>query len=345
MPPTPGPVIPIKTIPPAGKIVNPPRPATYGACGCSTATEITDAVTQALSKATEKAQGVSSRHYSIDVTGRVPIKDPRSGQDIEYFAAPFLEEGGSGAVKGHDGWDGVCGTVLTGVVLRGSVEVCELLMPFYWEWLNMAKDMEGPGEVIGARGCTASRGCAAMEGARTILMAGDASGTFFPPAGAGGAPYAPTGDLYLKRAGKKEKEFFPTMSMAPMYAGDILYTECMGAGGWGNPLDRDPEKIRLDVRDELITIERARNVYGVVIDPKSPTPNPEDVPVDYKATKELREKLKKDPRTRPPDLVRDDVRAGKISVQEARDKYAVVIKEDDGRRVIDYKATEKLRPH
>ena len=119
----------------------------------------------------------------------------------------------------------------------------------------------------------------------------------------------------------------------------------MGAGGWGNPLNRDPEKIKLDVRDELISVERARNVYGVVIDPKSLTDNPEDVAVDQKATEELRKKLRNDPRYRHPDLVRDDVRAGKISVQEAKDKYAVVIKEDDGRQVIDYKATEKFRPH
>ncbi len=184
-----------------------------------------------------------------------------------------------------------------------------------------------------------------MKGARAILMVTGASGTFLTPAGAGGAPYAPTGDLYLKRLGKTELEFFPTMSMAPMYAGDILYTECMGAGGWGYPLNRDPEKIKLDVRDELISVERARNVYGVVIDPKSLTDNPEDVAVDQKATEELRKKLRNDPRYRHPDLVRDDVRAGKISVQEAKDKYAVVIKEDDGRQVIDYKATEKFRPH
>lgn len=133
------------------------------------------------------------------------------------------------------------------------------------------------------------------------------------------------------------------MSMAPMYSGDILYTETMGGAGWGNPLDRDPEKIRLDVRDELISVERARKVYGVVIDPKSLTDNPEEVAVNVKATQELRKNLKNDPRYHHPDLVRDDVRAGKITSQDAKDKYAVVMKEDDGRWVIDYKATEKLR--
>jgi len=130
-----------------------------------------------------------------------------------------------------------------------------------------------------------------------------------------------------------------------MFPGDILYTECMGGGGYGNPLDRDPEKIRLDVRDEYISVKRARNVYGVVIDPASLTDNPEDVAVDMAATEALRKKLRDDPRYHNVDDVREDVRAGKISVQEAKEKYAVVIKEDDGRLVIDYKETEKLRPH
>jgi N-methylhydantoinase B len=191
----------------------------------------------------------------------------------------------------------------------------------------------------------AIRHCNSPEGATTLLMAGDASGTFFPPAGSNGAPYAPTGNLYMKRAGEKEREFFPTMCMKPTFSGDILYTECMGGGGYGNPLDRDPEKIRLDVRDEYISVDRARNVYGVVIDPASLTDNPEDVAVDMAATEVLRKELRDDLRYRHVDDVRDDVRSGKISVQEAKEKYAVVIIEDSGHLVIDYKATEKLRPH
>ena len=340
-----GALVPIHIIAPEGTVVNPTRPHTYGACGCCTAQEITDACTQALGKATWKAQGLFSRHYSVDVSGRLPFKDPRSGVDFEYFGAPFMEEGGGGAVKGFDGWDGMCGTVLAGVVKRGSVEVCESIMPFFWEQMDIMRDKEGAGEFIGARGTYGIRYCVAPEGATTILMAGDASGTYFPPAGVRGAPYAPTGNLFMKRTGKTELEIFNTMDMAPFFPGDILYTECMGAGGWGNPLDRDPEKIRLDVRDDYISVERARNVYGVVIDPKSITDNPEDIAVDIKATEELRKKLRNDPKYRHVDDVRDDVRAGKISVEEAKNKYAVIMKQDDGRWCVDFKATEQLRPH
>ena len=38
-----------------------------------------------------------------------------------------------------------------------------------------------------------------------------------------------------------------------------------GAGGWGDPFTRDPQKVLKDVREELISIERARDCYGVVI--------------------------------------------------------------------------------
>jgi len=135
------------------------------------------------------------------------------------------------------------------------------------------------------------------------------------------------------------------MCMKPMFPGDILYTECMGGGGYGNPLDRDPEKIRLDVRDEYISVQRAKNVYGVVIDLNSLTDNPEDVSVDMTATDTLRKALRDDPRYRHLDHVRDDVRNGKITIEEAKDKYNVIIVKNLGVQVIDYKATEQLRPH
>ena len=82
--------------------------------------------------------------------------------------------------------------------------------------------------------------------------------------------------------------------MTEFHAGDVLITKSTGGSGWGDPLDRDIEKIREAVRDGVISIERARNVYGVVIVPKSlEDPNPENVKVDYKATVQLRKDMKK----------------------------------------------------
>lgn len=48
-------------------------------------------------------------------------------------------------------------------------------------------------------------------------------------------------------------------------AGDLLYFNTWGGGGWGDPLKRDPELVRTDVERRLVSIEGARR-YGVVLD-------------------------------------------------------------------------------
>ncbi len=103
-----GSMTPIHIIAPAGKVVNPTRPHTYAGCGCSAGTQITEACSHALAKALpERAMGDWCRHFACNASGRLPNIDPRTGRSREYFQAPFVEEGGAGAVKGFDGWDGV----------------------------------------------------------------------------------------------------------------------------------------------------------------------------------------------------------------------------------------------
>jgi N-methylhydantoinase B/oxoprolinase/acetone carboxylase alpha subunit len=53
----------------------------------------------------------------------------------------------------------------------------------------------------------------------------------------------------------------------PMPKGTAVEWMQASAGGYGDPLDRDPDAVLRDVRDELVTVEGAREHYGVVIDP------------------------------------------------------------------------------
>ena len=64
-----------------------------------------------------------------------------------------------------------------------------------------------------------------------------------------------------------EKRVLRTMANEPIYPGEKCYTRAPGGGGWGNPLDRNAKKVQDDVIDGLVSIQRARDVYGVVIDP------------------------------------------------------------------------------
>jgi N-methylhydantoinase B len=68
-------------------------------------------------------------------------------------------------------------------------------------------------------------------------------------------------------------------------------------GGWGDPLDRDPARVRDDVRDGYVTIGGAARDYGVVV-VGDPDEYPEDVAVDVGATAELRASLRGEPSAR-----------------------------------------------
>ena len=60
-----------------------------------------------------------------------------------------------------------------------------------------------------------------------------------------------------------------------------------GGGGWGDPFDREPERVRNDVRDGYVTIDAAARDYGVVI-AGDPERDPEGLEIDREATQRLR---------------------------------------------------------
>ncbi len=73
----------------------------------------------------------------------------------------------------------------------------------------------------------------------------------------------------------------------PLRKGDLFRARVAGAGGWGNPLERDVNKVLDDVRSGLVSIERARKVYGVVI-------NENTIEVDIDETRKLRKSMSKE---------------------------------------------------
>ncbi|MDM3973560.1 hydantoinase B/oxoprolinase family protein [Mycobacterium marseillense] len=70
-------------------------------------------------------------------------------------------------------------------------------------------------------------------------------------------------------------------------AGSVLRFVSNGAGGWGDPLDREPRLVLVDVRDEYVTIDGAARDYGVVV-VGDPVRDPEGLSVDAQATARLR---------------------------------------------------------
>ena len=50
-----------------------------------------------------------------------------------------------------------------------------------------------------------------------------------------------------------------------VHKGDRVLIRCAGSGGYGDPLEREPERVRQDVIDGYVTALAARELYGVVL--------------------------------------------------------------------------------
>ncbi len=57
-----------------------------------------------------------------------------------------------------------------------------------------------------------------------------------------------------------------TADWVPIHAGERIMYDYGGGGGWGDPLDRDPQAVLDDVLDEYVSVEGASRDYGVVLD-------------------------------------------------------------------------------
>ncbi|MFD2499730.1 hypothetical protein ACFSTI_14010 [Rhizorhabdus histidinilytica] len=64
-------------------------------------------------------------------------------------------------------------------------------------------------------------------------------------------------------------------------AGDVLTIMCPGGGGLGDPRERDPALVLADVEEGIVSVEAAREVYRVVL-------NPDRTGIDDAATEVLR---------------------------------------------------------
>lgn len=268
-----------------GTVCNPKYPATVGACQISVGNPICEACQLALGKAVpEKAMGGFPRHFCPITIGMDPtVIDPRTGTPKQYFAETFASDGSGGAMKGYDGWQGVGFFPSVGNLARPDIEIFESQVPFRVPRYELLQDWEGAGEFRGGSGIYVEMVADTKPGAPTILMTGNSDGQIVPAVGAASGELRKAEAWIVSPNGKTR--ILRTMSNEPVFPGEICYTKCSGGGGWGNPLNRDIKRVQDDAMDGLISIERARDVYGVIIDPNT-------FEVQQEATERLRRELK-----------------------------------------------------
>ena len=273
-----------------GTVLGPKYPATCAAQGPTVGTEVTECVQIALNQVLpEKATALYARHLSPVFSGKRRDKvDPKTKSLPMYWATPFHADGSAGAVVGLDGGDGFgIATISAGAALRAPIEVQERNTPYRWLHFELSTDSGGDGRWRGGMGTRVEMlntyDASVWQPLDCVVMTGNSDGEKFGALGFLGGMEANKHRLGIIRNG--EAVTLRTMDIQYIQPGDSVWSESGGGGGIGSPLDRDIEKVREDVIDECISVEKARNVYGVVIDPKT-------FEVDHESTTELRKKLR-----------------------------------------------------
>jgi N-methylhydantoinase B len=188
-------------------------------------------------------------------------RDERRQRDYVYYEAPA---GGNGAHRDDDGpsaWGNIdFGNVRT----IQSAEALEGAMPLRVERSELRADSGGEGTTRGGLGFT--RELTLLEGEARYSVLSDRA--VIPPFGVGGAgPAAPVRVSVLRAGAPIDLGPPGKVTGYAITAGDVVVMESAGGGGFGDPLARDPERVRRDVRAGYVSAERAHAGYGVVLTP------------------------------------------------------------------------------
>ena len=161
-----------------------------------------------------------------------------------------------------------------------SIEVCEAENPVEILAYEFVPDKAGAGKF---RGGTPYRRDYKLLETEAVLQVRSDRKVFRPYGLYGGNPGVSSSNIM--NPGKDNRLLGSKLTMT-MYSGEVLRHELAGGGGWGDPLERNPEKVLRDVRNELVSMNSAREDYGVVIQSDSWS-------VDYNATQKLRSDIHK----------------------------------------------------
>ncbi len=246
----------VKVIAPKGTVVNCTYPSAVVG-GWEVGQKTVEAVLRAFSKAMPDRVPAESKKTILHIAfGGV---DPRSK---EYYVFLETNGGGFGARPTKDGVDAVQPALQNAE--NSPIEELEVGYPVQIVRYELVPDSEGAGKFRGGLGLRRDYRFRDHEANVTIL----ADTAKFPARGIFGGRDGRTARYLLNPGGKN---FRDVGSKANFYAGptDIVSMQTPGGGGYGDPLEREPAAVLDDVRCGKISLDRAREVYGVVINPKS----------------------------------------------------------------------------
>jgi N-methylhydantoinase B len=182
------------------------------------------------------------------------VEDDTDANELPEFSTVIFHCGGAGARPAKDG---LSATAFPSGVRTIPVEATESVAPIVFYRREFRDGSGGPGQFRGGLGQVIELGGA---GATPLALLCNFERVRHPARGRSGGRPGAAGVVTL-RSGRpirpKGRQTVPPR--------DAICLQLPGGGGFGDPRIRDPQRVREDVRDGLITAEAARRDYGVAI--------------------------------------------------------------------------------
>jgi N-methylhydantoinase B len=245
-------------------------------CSAST-TNLADRITSATQRAmAELGEGFGMGEVGCFCPPSCSVvsgKDPRTGKP--YVNQLYLGHTAGAGAPHQDAWLTMLHVGNGGMCFIDSVELDEIYTPIHVRTRRLIPDSEGAGRFRGAPGIEVEFGPVDCDMDAGFV----ADGNVHVPQGArAGLSSAPSDQLLRRTDGTTEK--LAQSSLIRIASGETLVSIAQGGGGYGDPKTRDPERVRHDVRERLISRARAAEIYRVAIT--------EAGDIDYAGTARLR---------------------------------------------------------
>jgi N-methylhydantoinase B len=238
---------------PKGSLVNPEHPAAVGVRHAA-AIRVNDLLNGAFGLALPDVMPAASSGLIVPLV--VAEASESSAQNVQVVE-PMI--GGTGARYGFDGVDGRDSSISN--LANNPVETVEAEVGVEVLRYALRPDSGGAGRWRG--GCGLELSFRVLKEGSQILARGLERGKFRPWGVHGGEPGAPT--EFVINPGTPQERRHGKIDLLAVEKGDVVCLRTAGAGGYGNPMDREPNRVLDDVRRGLVSIEAAQARYGVAL--------------------------------------------------------------------------------
>jgi N-methylhydantoinase B len=252
---------PVEIICPEGTVLNCTYPASVVSGVTETSPRFIDMLLRTLAQAVPDrvvAQNNCAACTGV-FSGTDPVEERARAFRRKVVASVDPNAGGFGARPDKDGISAI--RVLVGNTGTQSTELTEHLIPLTIEKWELVPDSGGAGRWRG--GLTTDRVYRVEYDEATLTVTAE-RGRVAPKGLFGGLEGACFKSTVTKPDGSVT-EMPSKGSAAVVRKGDRVLIRCAGSGGYGDPLEREPERVLKDVIDGYITAKAARELYGVAL--------------------------------------------------------------------------------